>query len=490
MRRLLFQIGLITCLGLSTAQAQEARQFSTQVGTPVSEAAELLRANSHAEGLAKLDQALAISDITAFEKSSIEQMRGAALYQLDRHRDSITAFETAINAGGLSAAEVQSLNLQIAQIKIGLEDFIGGATMLEAYARQGGDLSPKHIEILIQAWIKAERYEKSLPWAKQLFDSAQPKERRHYDLMNFHYHQLKQTTQQADIVMQMIQNWPDDKSLWENWASLEAASGDDSAAFEVKKLMYEQGLISTETEISQLVQYHGYYEIPYWGAKLLDREMIAGRVAETPENLKNLANLWRQAREYKRAIPVLEKAAKLAGDKPTYAALAEALVNQNSCAQAEDAFISAIDQGYGPAKPWMLIGTCRYEAAQLYPKPSCSDNITTRWESDRYKAQNHAIKAFEKVTHNRKLEADAQKWTSFIKAEQKALEDRCDFIAKERWLVCQTDIKQAYNNIIFNKEKFVLNDKACLDFKDRYDTHYRPGRDNQVQLVVEINSRP
>ena len=67
--------------------------------------------------------------------------------------------------------------------------------------------------MLWQAWLQAEQYDKALPWAEKWFEAANPKERKHYDLLYFLYRELEMRDQNARIIEQMFAIWPEDKSI-------------------------------------------------------------------------------------------------------------------------------------------------------------------------------------------------------------------------------------------------------------------------------------
>ena len=123
----------------------------------------------------------------------------------------------------------------------------------------------------------------------------------------------------------------------------------------------------------KIVQYYSFYDMPYHAAEILEREMNAGRITSSADKLVQLSDLFRQAREYRRAIPILERAAAQSGKAKLYADLGEALYNEGDCAKAEDAFTQAINKGYDRGKSWMLIATCRYEDAQKEDRAVCAN---------------------------------------------------------------------------------------------------------------------
>jgi len=81
----------------------------------------------------------------------------------------------------------------------------------------------------------------ALPWVEKWAAAANPKERRHFDSLNFLYSALKRPDRQAEVVKEMIMRWPAERDLREAWASLFAAAGQDEDAFAVKKLLYLGG---------------------------------------------------------------------------------------------------------------------------------------------------------------------------------------------------------------------------------------------------------
>ncbi len=443
--------------------AAEGRQFGAKAGEIVNQALEFFNKEDYASALAPLSKALALPKLNPYEKSTIYQMQGQAYYELKKYGQAIQSFENAISSGGLLPKESSALRVNIAQLLIANGQPAKGAQMLEDWARSGGQLQPKHIEYLWQAWVQAENYRKALPWAEKWFNAAHPKERKHFDLLNFLYNNLHMPGKQADIVKQMIVRWPDDMTLWNTWKSMLANGGREQEAFEVTKMLYLGGALKKQSELEQVVQYYGYYEMPYQAAEILEREMNAGRIPQSSEKLVQLSNLYRQAREYKKAIPVLEKAAASSGKAKLYADLGEALFNEGSCAKAEKAFKKAMSLGYDKGKSWMLIANCRYDQAAKEKRPDCTKEggITpgTPWEEKR-KA---AIAAFESVPSTSSEARNAKKWKTFIIAEKKAVIDRCVFVVNLRKQKCFADIRRAKKAEFLNGV-FKLADPSCESF--------------------------
>ena len=459
---------------MSFAQENDAasRQFSAKAGEVVLKAQSLITANDFQAALNLLGEAQNIADLTPYERSIIGQMQGASHYQLDQYDRAILAFERAIAAGGLLSKDVDDMRVQIAQLMIANGQFRQGAERLESYLNAGGELKPQYVDMLTQAWVNAEEPARALPWASKWFAAASPKERKHYDLMNFIYAKLGKSDLQAELVKEMIGRWPYEKELWDAWASLLSQSGREQDAFEVNKLLYLGGALSEEADIMKVIQYHAYYNMPYQAAQILEKEMNAGRISRDADKLVQLSSLFRQAREYARAIPILEAATKTGGTGDLYAQLGEALYNEGYCGRAETAFKQAIDRGYDAGKAWMLIATCRYEDVQQQKKLTCDMSDTEKAAAPKSRARQSTIAAFDNVPPESTQSRDAKKWISFINAERETFDKGCVFHGGQKEMTCYQDIKRAYEGQ-FISGTFDLNDANCAKFIRAYDKEYR-----------------
>jgi len=453
----------------------EGRQFGAKAGAIVNEALMEVNEERHSAALGIMAKALALPDLNPYEKATIYQMQGGAYYALDQYPAAIQAFENAIASGGLLPKEKSALRVNIAQLLIGNGQYVRGAQMLEDWNRNGGQLKPAHVEMLWQAWSQAEKYSRALPWAEKWFNAARPKERKHYDLLNFMYNHLNMPAKQADIVKQMINRWPQDKNLWDAWASMLANGGREQESFEVTKMLYLGGALKSEQDLEKVIQYYSYYEMPYQAAEILEREMNAGRIKQSPAKLVQLSDLFRQAREYKRAIPALERAASTSGTAKLYADLGEALYKENQCGKAEDAFKKAMQLGYDQGKSWMLIASCRYDDAASESRIACPYTDEKEKNAPWSVKRSAAVVAFDNVPSSSREARNAKKWKSFIIAEKGAVKRRCKFEADLEWQNCKVDISRAYK-AEFLKGEFKLSNKNCEKFVAQFDEEFRKGR--------------
>jgi len=279
----------------SYAQTGETPTISAEAALGIDSALQLLTAYNYQAALSQLDKTLLSPNLAPYEKSLLFQMKGQSHYELDQIQETIQAFEDAISAGGLLDDKVQQLRLNIAQLWILQGEYQRGAEMLEQRGRDSNDLKPYHIEQTTQAYIQSNSYERALPWAERWHNEADPKERKHYDLMNFLYNNLGQHEKQIEIIKAMMERWPDDKTLRDSLASIYANDGRERKAFEVHQETYRLGMIKSEHDIILLVQNHSHFEMPYEAARILDEEIEAGRVSNTLKNKVWLSILYQDA---------------------------------------------------------------------------------------------------------------------------------------------------------------------------------------------------
>ena len=189
----------------AVAQAvDEGRQFDAKSGEAVNSALTQANAGDNQGAVNTLNSALNLPDLNAYERSTMYQMLGQYSYELDRPADAQRFFESAINSGGLLPNEIDSIRVVIAQLMIGNGQYREGATRLENFLNSGGQEKPQYVELLTNAWVQAEDYRRALPWAEKWFNRASPKERRHFDLLNFLFNNLGMQGRQADIVKETV----------------------------------------------------------------------------------------------------------------------------------------------------------------------------------------------------------------------------------------------------------------------------------------------
>ena len=124
---------------------------------------------------------------------------------------------------------------------------------------------------------------------------------------------------------------------------------------------YQKDLLDKESEYLALTQLLLLNNNKYWAAKVLEagrvkkvpvidektkEEKIVPVVKDNEKNLKLLADAWRMAQEIELAIPIMEKAAKIAKDGQTFIILGSLYLSEDKLEEA----VNAIEQGLKKGK--------------------------------------------------------------------------------------------------------------------------------------------
>jgi len=159
---------------IGAAQAQET--VRAEVGRPLQQARDLIKANRHREALARLREVEAVPNRTAHENFLLEQMRASAASGAGDHEQAIRSFTFLINSGRMSEAENARLAAGLAGLHYRQRDFKSAAGWAERALKanpgdgalralliqsyfQGGDLAAAQREALadVQAAERAGR---------------------------------------------------------------------------------------------------------------------------------------------------------------------------------------------------------------------------------------------------------------------------------------------------------------------------------------------
>lgn len=342
-------------------QNNQDRTFSTRIGELVLRAQEEIEADNYTAARQTLTQALG-RDPSAYERSVIYAQRGRVAFQLDDYDGTINDFRSAINAGGLNAEEVRDIRINLGQILISVDRINDGIREFEAAIAAGATINTGLARLLAIAYAQADRYSDGLRYAEQWYNNTPDKRLNEYPIMLVYYQQLDRPADELRVVREMVDRFPQERTGWQNLVSLLARTGQEEQAFEANKLMYLNGLFTQSQELVRLAQYYSFYNNPYRGAIILEREMNAGRVESDIDNLTLLSNMWRQAAEFERALPVLRRISEARGDGQTALQLAEAHYQLNQWEPAAQAFQTALNRGglRQPGEAWVLLGTARF----------------------------------------------------------------------------------------------------------------------------------
>ena len=126
------------------------------------------------------------------------------------------------------------------------------------------------------------------------------------------------------------------------------------------KAAFQKDFLNKESEYLALTQLLLLNQNPFWAAEVFEsgqkkmitivdektkEEKIVPVVKDTEKNLKLLADAWRMAQEIDKAIPVLEKAAKMSKDGESYVLLGNLYLSEDKLEEAADSLLKGLEKG-------------------------------------------------------------------------------------------------------------------------------------------------
>ena len=437
---------IVTAPSVAWAQANQcaeeaggpSKTLTPRVAQGLQTIFEQMQAEQYQAARAALDQLIAQrgGSFSPFDRATVYEMRGSVKAGLEDFRGAQRDFQEALNAGALPPARNNQLRYFIAQLNFQLEDYQGAISGLNNWirtARQcGQEVDPNAYYLLAAAYtqVTPPNWRAALDPAERA-KAGQPEPRKsYYDLLNLIYSELNNNAKRGPLLEEMVNYWPGNKSYWTQLSGAYSQGGRDRDAFSVLEVAYRAGLLTTESEMLTLVQYYSYFENPFRGAKLLEREMNAGNIKRTQKNLVLLSQLWSQAREHKKAIPVLRAAAQQSSDGDLYYRLGQVLLADEQYRAAQTALQNALNAGgmnsRNTGDAWLLLGTARFSQA--------GPEDTKIWASAR--------KAFVNAQRYDNARRRASEWIQYIDAVASTYEAQKALEVQQKRERCEADLSR------------------------------------------------
>lgn len=357
--------GLLAFFGASaSAQACDVTEFRSKPAEIYlkAETAHLQEKNNQ-EAARLLQQLRAIPDLNCYERNAATQLSAGINIALGRYEAAVRDLEAVANSG-VPADQRLKIFYNIGQLYLQADNMPKAREAFNKWIQLGGRPSRD------DNWRMAVLNEKlgdqrtAVGFAEKVLATDGPGAKREvYDFLIYLYDKTGQLGKQAQLLETLLQRDPTDRRLWDVIAGNYFKAKDERKAFEVYKAMYHAGLLTKEGELKRVVNFYNSFNAPYQAAKVLEKEMNQNRISSNLENLELLANLYQVAREHKRAIPVIEKAAQAGGGAPMLERLGRSHADLQQWDEAEKVLTRAINMGgtKDTGLAWVLIGQSRYE---------------------------------------------------------------------------------------------------------------------------------
>jgi len=403
----------------SEKKTKETVAMSQQVYEKLAEIQEMIEAKDYATAERLTADLRTKKGLSPYELAQIWNISGYSFYLQERYQDAIRAYDQVMAQPDLPEALVLSTLKTKAQLQFTLEDYEGALATVRNLMTKISEPSADVLMLEGQALFQLARYDEALVPIKTAIDMYRNQGQRPKEnwllLLRVIYFEQKDYESMIDVVKELIVYYPKDTYVL-TLAGIYSELGDTKKQLALTEVLYEQGLLTSASHVTNLANLYLMHGLPYKAAMVLEKEMNENIVKSNERNLRLLSQAWYQAREDKRAIPPLKQAAEISQEGELYVRLGQAHINLEQWSEAA----TAIQEGV------RLGGLKRNDTA----------NIMLGMALFNQKRLEQARRAFSRAASDNRSKRAATQWIAYVDSEIKRRElmaqDVPDYKPRER----------------------------------------------------------
>jgi len=368
----------------------------------LTQAQELVEARKYKQALAILKKIEGMSRLNSTELSQLWNFYAYIYFSQENYPKAIAAYQKLLQQPDLQEALHSSTLYTLSQLYFVTENYTKALSTVKKWMALTNDPGPDAYALLGQAHYKLKQYREAIPPLQKAIalqeKKGKPVKENWYLLLRVNYYELKDYKNMARVLRDLVSRYPKSQYL-QDLAGAYSQMGDTKKQLGIMEAMYEQGLLVTESQIKNLASLFVMHGVPYKAGKVLERGIDKGIVKENEKVLSLLSQSWMQAREDKKAIPPLRKAAEKASGGELWIRLGQAYANVDQWNEAIKALKTGLEKG----------GLKRVGSA----------NILLGMSYYNMKLLNKAKSAFAAATRtgNKKNKEVARQWIKYIDSE-------------------------------------------------------------------------
>jgi tetratricopeptide (TPR) repeat protein len=330
-------------------ETKQTQAMSQQVYESLVEIQELVELEDFSAAQAKIrEMQSGKKKMTPYETAQIWNLSGYTSYLSENYPEAIRAYEQVLAQPELPDALQQSTLKTLAQLHFTVEDYQKALDTVKRLMAVVPEPSADIFMLEGQAYFQLGKYETAVAPIKKAIDmnKAQgnvPREN-WLLLLRVCYWELKDFPNMLLVLEELIETYPKDSYVL-TLAGVYSELGDTKKQLALTEALYDKGYITGKAHAVNLANLYLLHGIPYKAAKVLEKEMAADAIPEDVRNLRLLSQAWYSAREDRKAIAPLKKAAAMSEDGELYIRLAQSYINLEEWPEAAEAASKALQLG-------------------------------------------------------------------------------------------------------------------------------------------------
>lgn len=397
--------------GFAQARAAEEKtrkvpSMRESVSKKLGKAQEAAEAENWNGALAALREMEAGKDkFNGYEAAMMYYFYGFVYYSMERYKEAVGAYQNVLRQGPENlpeAFEVDTIRT-VAQLYFLTENY---GQALVYYNKWFAVATPEQITADSYAQ-RAQVYYQKGDGDKALSDintavsmsekeGDVPKEN-WLGLQRYLYYEKNDYKNVAGILEKLVKHYPKGE-YYKQLASMYGELKREKDQLHMMESAYIAGALQKEKELLNMAYLFMGHDMPYKGAKVIDKGIKEKKIERTSENLKLLAQAYQMAQELQKSIPNLEAAAKLSDKGELYSRLAGIYLDLDKNEQAVSMGDRALKKG-GLDRPGQLYIVLGMANANLKKYDDALSNLKKALKDDRSKKM-------------------AEQWISYVETEK------------------------------------------------------------------------
>ncbi|TMP74455.1 hypothetical protein [Pseudoalteromonas sp. S1608] len=402
-------LSVLPGVNLATVQAAEKQKTTRVPALREKVYSQLARAQKLADdgdskaGLDALDSIQArSSSMNSYEVAMMHNFYGFIYYNENDLVKAIASFEKVIAEDGIPETLRLSTTFSLAQLAMANSDYEKVIAFLDKW--DAINTKPKtdaYYLLRAQTYYQLKDYEQGLSYITQAINLSDsegkvPKEN-WLVLQRAMYYSLNQTDKVVSVLERMVKlyNKPE---YWVQLAGMYGETGQEKQQLSVLEAAYQQGFLTSKSDLRQLAQVYLYNQLAYKAASVMSKALEQGIAEPTAKNYAFVAEAMVQAKEDAKSISYFTKAAERSEHGKYDQRLAEVYVNTEQYDEAADAARMALDKGGldFESNAFVALGMAQYNLQNF----------------------DASILAFEQAEKHKKSQRLAQQWIKYVKREK------------------------------------------------------------------------
>ncbi|WP_308365434.1 MULTISPECIES: tetratricopeptide repeat protein [unclassified Microbulbifer] len=340
-----------------------------------------------------------------YEIAQMYYFYGFVYYSMERYPQAISYYKKVLQQGAENlpvALEVGTL-LTIAQLNFVTENY---DQALVYYNKWFAVASPEQITADSYAQRSQVYYQKGdednalsdVNTAVSMYEKEGkvPKEN-WFGLQRYLYYEKNDYKKVAGILEKLVKHYPKGE-YYKQLAGMYGELKREKDQLHMMEAAYIAGALQKEKELLNMAYLFMGHDMPYKGAKVIDKGIKEKKIERTSKNLEVLAQAYQMAQELQKSIPNMEAAAKLSDKGELYSRLAGIYLDLDKNEQAVRMGDQALKKG-GVKRPGQLYIVLGMANANLKKYDDALSNLKKALKDD----------------HSKRF---AEQWISYVEAEK------------------------------------------------------------------------